>query len=454
VVEKVSQFLLVALIFGASADPLMAEGTEGQVGQQEIMVLLAEDTDSSRSTQLVENVKAGRHSRQLVSVLAQNAPRAARFLMGRAPGFSGASGQRESARSKLGRYIILEFPASVDVRAVLDDLRSDELVEYALLNDTMKVHTSCDIEDFPATPITTSRDYARNAINAPAAWAFQQGHTYVAVLESGIDPNHPDHVQFSGSNYSGGNFLEHISLDIGNQVIATGVNANPYTGKAIKGEVDEYLYKEKTSYPGFPAVSDCDNTPTGTDFVPGNQNGYVEAFIAGHGTHVAGILAANGSNASGEKGACLHCPLSVVRWTASDTECVLEDDPVFFDRLEHPDGSISESNLEFKQAHVTAAIAFSVDIGAQVINFSGGARDGFRCSSAPNDPRCLALEYAQDRDVIVVASAGNSRNTSFIDFPASDPRVIGVSGLDVSGNLWVESSSCGSSVPRRKSCKI
>jgi hypothetical protein len=72
-------------------------------------------------------------------------------------------------------------------------------------------------------------------------------------------------------------------------------------------------------------------------------------------------------------------------------------------------------------ADVAAGIVHAVDSGAHVVLMSLG-------SSLPSPLLEDALAYAEARDVLVVAAAGN-RNTHVDLFPAADPRVISVGAL-------------------------
>jgi hypothetical protein len=89
-----------------------------------------------------------------------------------------------------------------------------------------------------------------------------------------------------------------------------------------------------------------------------------------------------------------------------------------------------------------AAIAYLADSGAQVINMSFGNRskgEGWCASRTPQNPDswCDAIAYAQGRDIALVAASGNNREA--LQFPANDPRVISVGGIDASWGLWDES---------------
>ncbi|MFJ5234281.1 S8 family serine peptidase [Kitasatospora sp. NPDC088391] len=82
---------------------------------------------------------------------------------------------------------------------------------------------------------------------------------------------------------------------------------------------------------------------------------------------------------------------------------------------------------------VGKAIRFAVDHGAKVINmsFDGGSSldPGYRES----------IEYAIQKDVVLVAGSGNSANFP-TGYPANFPGVVVVSGITESGDMWPKST--------------
>jgi subtilisin family serine protease len=170
------------------------------------------------------------------------------------------------------------------------------------------------------------------------------------------------------------------------------------------------------------AVIDSGIDATHPDLVPRIESG--KSFVGsswrkdphGHGTFVAGIIAAETSNADGIAGIGLGTDLLVAK--------VVRDD-----------GSIS---LEAE----AKAIRWAVQQGAKVINLSfGGMRDP---SNSKRDTfsrlEAEAIEWAVRHGVVVVAAVGNgdqapSMPWSYASYPAALPHVIGVSALARDGSV-------------------
>ncbi len=116
----------------------------------------------------------------------------------------------------------------------------------------------------------------------------------------------------------------------------------------------------------------------------------------GHGTHIAGIIAAVTNNSAGVAGSCPACQLIVVKGM---------DDS----------GLSSESIL-------AESIAWSADNGAKVINVSAGTTNP---SSIIKD----AADYAFQKGAVVVASAGNNDNSTPV-YPAAFSNVVSVTATN------------------------
>jgi type VII secretion-associated serine protease mycosin len=130
----------------------------------------------------------------------------------------------------------------------------------------------------------------------------------------------------------------------------------------------------------------------------------------GHGTHVAGIIAARVGNRAGIGGAAPGVRILPVRVLGAGGK-----------------GSLSD---------VVEGIDWAVDHGADVINLSlGGSGGGSVYRSV--------LDNARQRGVVVVAAAGNeAQNGNPVMYPGADPDVIAVASLQPAG-LRAASSTWG-----------
>ena len=140
------------------------------------------------------------------------------------------------------------------------------------------------------------------------------------------------------------------------------------------------------------------------------RNGEVDP--AGHGTHVAGIIAAHVNNGLGIAGAAPGVAIMPVR--------VLD-----------AAGSGSSSD-------VAEGIIWAADHGARVINLSlgGGPSSGMR----------IAIQYARSKQVVTFAAAGNSyQDGNQATYPAAYPEAVAVAAVD-SGLHHANFSNTGSYV--------
>ena len=157
----------------------------------------------------------------------------------------------------------------------------------------------------------------------------------------------------------------------------------------------------------------------GKSFVGGSP--YVDR--EGHGTFVAGLIAAAVGNAEGIAGMAPSAQLLVAKVV----------DPVFPDEI--------DVEAEAK------AIRWAVDQGARVINISlGGLRNPLDPTrDAYSQLEAAALDYAHRRGVVVVAAVGNGNAAPrqpwpFASYPAALPHVLGVSALARDGSAPVFSN--------------
>lgn len=127
----------------------------------------------------------------------------------------------------------------------------------------------------------------------------------------------------------------------------------------------------------------------------------------GHGTAVAGVVAAQTNNSDGVASFCWSCVIMPVKVLSADG---------------------SGTNSE-----VASGIVWAVDEGARILNLSLG---GPKRSKAME----LAVRYARDKGVVVIAAAGNSASTK-PTYPAAFPGVLGVAASDENDRLYSFSNS-------------
>jgi thermitase len=97
---------------------------------------------------------------------------------------------------------------------------------------------------------------------------------------------------------------------------------------------------------------------------------------------------------------------------------------------------VTDTNGESNTALLSSAIVKATDLGARVINISLG-------SSASTPMLEDAVRYAQSRNVVIVAAAGNEQQTA-LSMPAGLPGVLSVGAVDAGGKqAWFSNSGAG-----------
>ena len=184
------------------------------------------------------------------------------------------------------------------------------------------------------------QQWGLTAIGAPSVWSITRGAgVTVAVIDSGSGP-HPD------------------------------LDANMEVGRTIIDSIESA---------GMRDVSD-----------------------EGHGTHVAGIIAAAADNGVGGAGVAPQARILPIRTL--------------------------EPNGEGTARDVSKAVRFAVDAGAKVINLSLGRKSEYT-------PLTSAIQYAVDRNVLVVAAAGNYGADSGPVWPAASDLTLAVTAVDRTNNV-------------------
>ncbi len=380
----ISLLMLAILVVAPSgfAQPF-DRGSEPEEAQ-ELIVLLAPTADAPTPAEAVRAIERGRGADP--SFYAGNPLSARPALSARAWGeaLSRLEAAPDSPRARLERYIVLSYPPGTDLAAVTEALRRNPQVMHVEKNRRFSLAA--------VTPndILLPEQYGPSLLNLPEAWERTKGHAFVGMIDVGLQVNHPD------------------------------LRAHPvHIERTITG--DDGLPKEVCAY--------MDGTYEGGNFRPqlsfdafeGDCN--VDAadppkanMAYGHGTHVAGIVGATTDNTDGVAGACWNCALMMTKG--------------------------GQSSIDWDNG--AESLTFLVDHGVQIVSMSWGA-DDVTCATSGLDMLCQALQYADDRDVVLTASAGNDRVD--IRFPASDPRVMSIGGVEADGDFWDEEDEPGGCPP-------
>ena len=135
--------------------------------------------------------------------------------------------------------------------------------------------------------------------------------------------------------------------------------------------------------------------------------------LSGHGTHVAGILAAAGNNGMGIAG---------VVWDAEILPIKIMDE---------------SGGTDFA---ALAGIKYAVEMGAKVLNLSFS-----RPSEGANPLFNMAIDYARKKGAVVVVAAGNNRGK--VGLPANSPGAIAVSATELTTSGKEQLASFSNSGP-------
>jgi subtilisin family serine protease len=229
------------------------------------------------------------------------------------------------------------------LQASLDILKQDPRVAWVEPNGFVHAHAGS-----PDDPFFPENQPNLLLIHAPQAWDRTHGDDKpVAIVDTGVDLNHPD--------------LE-------NKIW---VNPAEIPGNGVDDDGNGYI-----------------DDVQGWNFVGNNSDVQDDS---GHGSHVAGIIAAQTDNAVGIAG---------ISWLARIM----------------PLKALNGANTG-TFADVAQAIVYAADNGARVINLSLG-------TDQPSATLEAAVYYASQKGCLLVASAGNTG--AAVEYPAAYAHVLAV----------------------------
>ena len=282
------------------------------------------------------------------------------------------------------RIYKFELPRNVDVELAASEYAKDPSVNYTMANyfwllmQTPQTH----MDSYP-NDLYYIYNYQwplyDNKLNSRQAWDIEKGNSslvVIGVVDSGIDYNHPD----LAAKYIGG-----------------------------------YDYESETG---------------------GDDNDPMDRL--GHGTAVAGIIAASTNNYIGMAGGCPECKIYVVKVGSSPEWDIIG-------------GSLDQwGGFPGTMEDGARGIVNAVNYGARIVSVSGGwicrkwSIDSWGSWKYGCDPIEDAVAYANSRGVLIVAAAGNTdidivrelgiNKLKYLQ-PATEPGVLTVAATDQSDNM-------------------
>ena len=302
--------------------------------------------------------------------------------------------------------------ASADIPAVVAEYNKDPRVIYAEPNNiyiTSKAQPKIHPDNFPNDPYF-NQQWSLNQpndcdIDAPEAWDIETGSSdvVIAVVDTGVDYNHED-------------LFENIWINPGEDLNGNGV-VDPSDFNDIdddnNGFIDDIrgwdfvdIDTEEYIEEGFKLCPD-------EDYIE-RDNDPMDAH--GHGTHCSGIASAVTNNDIGISGVCWNSYIMPIR-----SGFKIKYGFGTYGILEHDD--------------TAAGIIYAADNDADVISMSWG-------SSSVSQLIKDAVDYAYEKGVFLVASAGNYNNNKKI-YPAAYTNVIAVAAT-TKNDIKAEFSNYGS----------
>jgi subtilisin family serine protease len=235
---------------------------------------------------------------------------------------------------------------------------------------------------------------------------FEQVKVGMELLEKEYGPS-PTLEQLK--NHKSKSRSEQIAVQILTGNVKKGDTFDYTSAKKNMGEAYDY-YEGQYKY-SYNVAFDPREEKVGDDYENLNEQGYGNNKVyygedfSSHGTHVAGIVAADGSNDFGAEGICQSCKIMSIRNV--------------------PDGDERDKD-------VANSIRYAVDNGAKIVNMSFGKGYVYNLEVVKE-----AIKYAESQNVLLVHAAGNSgQNNDISDNFPNDYNDEFNNWLEVGASSW------------------
>ncbi len=252
-------------------------------------------------------------------------------------------------------------------------------------------------------------DYGEGVVSFSGSTAPAQSALAAAGLTAQVSPEHLYHTENIAVPQTGTttppNDPQYSTQWNLPAINASGAWAVTTGNNIVVADVDtgvDYTHEDLPSPQLVPGIDETTATPTVINNASGNTDSN------GHGTAVAGVIAAATNNGKGLASLGWHTSVMPVKAST--------------------DGS-------FASAAIAAGIMYAADNGARIINLSLGG-------PCPDSTMQSAIEYAQGKGVLVVAAAGNEALAPAVNsegaydypsYPAAYPGVVAVGATGQDG---------------------
>jgi thermitase len=283
-------------------------------------------------------------------------------------GVGGRIGHRFSSRIRGGRLAVVRPRSGKATDALRQRLKRTDGVAYAepdfILEQSQEKMPNDPFYALDYALIDSPQDYD---IDAPSAWATRTGCAKVAILDTGIDTDHPDLAP----------------------------NVYKSDDKPNNGKDDD-----KNGY--------VDDT-YGWNVIKGKGSGEDDN---GHGTHVSGIVAGRGNNGNGSSGVCWSAKLVAVKFMNSNGKGSTSDAIDGIDYAVRNGAKIV--NCSFGSSSKSSALHDAVDYAQDhnVLLVVAAGNDGENIDKHPIYP----ASYTDSNILTVAASTGTDTLASFSNF--------------------------------------